>query len=85
MKPMKMNSMRSLRLMVVAAGLLVTPAHAQDMAKQGAAPKPARSASEAVLEQWNDIGRKLIMMAEISLMTSTISSQLPRSGPLPND
>ena len=64
MKPMKMNSMRLLGLMIVAAGLLVTPAHAQDMAKQGAAPKPAQSASEAVLEQWNDVGRKLIEMAE---------------------
>ncbi len=64
MKPMKMNSMRLLGLMIVAAGLLVTPAHAQDMAKQGAAPKPAPSASEAVLEQWNDVGRKLIEMAE---------------------
>lgn len=64
MKPMKMNSMRLLGLMIVAAGLLVTPAHAQDMAKQGAAPKPAPSASEAVLEQWNDVGRKLIAMAE---------------------
>ena len=64
MKPMKMNSMRLLGLMIVAAGLLVTPAHAQDMAKQGAAPKPAPSASEAVLEHWNDVGRKLIAMAE---------------------
>ncbi len=64
MKPMKMNSMRLLGLMIVAACLLVTPAHAQDMAKQGAAPKPAPSASEAVLEQWNDVGRKLIAMAE---------------------
>jgi uncharacterized damage-inducible protein DinB len=27
-------------------------------------PKPAPSPSEAVLEQWNDIGRKLIAMAE---------------------
>jgi uncharacterized damage-inducible protein DinB len=29
-----------------------------------APPKPAPSPSEAVLEQWNDIGRKLIAMAE---------------------
>ena len=61
---MKMHSIRLLARLIVAAGLLVTPAHAQDIAKQGAAPKPAPSASEAVLEQWNDIGRKLIAMAE---------------------
>jgi uncharacterized damage-inducible protein DinB len=59
-----MNSIRFLALLIFAAGILVTPAHAQDMPKQGAAPKPAPSASEAVLEQWNDIGRKLIAMAE---------------------
>ena len=64
MKPMKMNGIRLLALLIVAAGILVTPAHAQDMAKQASAPKPAPSASEAVLEQWNDIGRKLIAMAE---------------------
>ena len=28
------------------------------------APKPAASASQAVLDQWNDVGRKLIAMAE---------------------
>src|SRR5580700_5881513 len=61
---MKTNSIRLLALRIVAAGILVTAAHAQDMPKQGAAPKPAPSASEAVLEQWNDIGRKLIAMAE---------------------
>src|SRR5580700_9350754 len=61
---MKTNSIRLLALRIVAAGILVTAAHAQDMPKQGAAPKPAPSASEAVLAQWNDIGRKLIAMAE---------------------
>jgi hypothetical protein len=64
MKPMKMNRIRLLALLIFAAGILVTPAHAQDMAKKAAAPKPAPTASEAVLEQWNDIGRKLIAMAE---------------------
>jgi uncharacterized damage-inducible protein DinB len=39
------------------------PALAQDAQKK-APPKPAPSPSEAVLEQWNDIGRKLIAMAE---------------------
>jgi DinB superfamily len=39
----------------------VPPARAQNMKK---APAPAPSPSQAVLEQWNDIGRKLIAMAE---------------------
>ena len=43
---------------VCAAG----PVLAQDAKK--APPKPALSPSEEVLEQWNDIGRKLIAMAE---------------------
>ena len=64
MKPMNMNSLRCLAQLIFAAGILVTSAHAQEMPKQGTAPKPAPSASEAVLEQWNDIGRKLMAMAE---------------------
>jgi len=64
MKPMNMNSIHCLALLIFASGILVTPAHAQEMPKQGTAPKPAPTASEAVLEQWNDIGRKLMAMAE---------------------
>lgn len=37
---------------------------AQEAAKKTEAPKPAPSSSQAVLEQWNDIGRKLIAIAE---------------------
>src|ERR1700689_5257507 len=48
----------------ILAGVLIAPLSAQEMPKSAAAPKPAPSASEAVLEQWNDIGRKLIAMAE---------------------
>jgi len=56
--------------LLLAAALLATtiltfPAHAQDAMK--AAPqavKPADSPSQAVLAAWNDIGRKLIAMAE---------------------
>ena len=51
---------------LVALGLVVTlfaiPARAQNAQKK--APKPAASPSQAVLESWNDIGRKLIAMAE---------------------
>jgi uncharacterized damage-inducible protein DinB len=50
--------------LVLAAGLSTIPAFAQDGAKKTAAPKPAVGMSQAVLEQWNDIGRKLIAMAE---------------------
>jgi DinB superfamily len=47
-----------------AACLAVLPIRAQDMNMKKAEPQPALSLSEAVLEQWNDIGRKLIAMAE---------------------
>src|SRR5260370_26916890 len=48
---------------VLAAGLAALPVLAQEAAKKEP-PKPAPSPSQAVLEQWNDIGRKLIIMAE---------------------
>jgi DinB superfamily len=48
---------------VVAMMLVVGPVMAQQAAKK-TEPKPAPSPSQAVLEQWNDIGRKLIAMAE---------------------
>src|SRR5246127_3831189 len=40
------------------------PAFAQDAAKKDAAVKPADPESKVVLDSWNDIGRKLIAMAE---------------------
>jgi hypothetical protein len=43
--------------------ILTFPVHAQD-AKKEAAIKPADGPSQVVLESWNDIGRKLIAMAE---------------------
>jgi hypothetical protein len=48
--------------LLLAACFAVQPLRAQDAKK--AEPKPALSPSEALLEQWNDIGRKLIAMAE---------------------
>ena len=59
-----MNLARLLAVLIFAAGVLATPLRAQEMSKKDAAPKPLPSASEAVLEQWNDIGRKLIAMVE---------------------
>jgi uncharacterized damage-inducible protein DinB len=49
--------------LVLAMGLAMLPVAAQEAAKKEP-PKPAPSPSQAVLEQWNDIGRKLIAMAE---------------------
>jgi uncharacterized damage-inducible protein DinB len=48
---------------LLAASVFTLPAHGQD-AKKEAAIKPADSPSQAVLAAWNDIGRKLIAMAE---------------------
>jgi uncharacterized damage-inducible protein DinB len=45
------------------AAMLVVPAHAQNAAKSEAV-KPADPESKVVLDSWNDIGRKLIAMAE---------------------
>jgi uncharacterized damage-inducible protein DinB len=49
---------------VLALGLAVMPVAAQEAAKKKEAPKPPVSPTQAVLDQWNDIGRKLIAMAE---------------------
>lgn len=48
----------------ILAATLALPARAQDAMKKDAAIKPAPSPSQAVLESWNDVGRKLIAMAE---------------------
>jgi uncharacterized damage-inducible protein DinB len=51
--------------LVLGIGLAAMPAIAQDAAgKKTEPPKAAVGLSQAVLEQWNDIGRKLIAMAE---------------------
>ena len=59
--PVKMTS--PLHVFLVAI-LFVLPASAQDSAKNAASPNPAASPSAALLKQWNEIGRKLIAMAE---------------------
>ena len=46
------------------AATLALPAHAQDAMKKDAPVKPADSPSKVVLDSWNDVGRKLIAMAE---------------------
>src|SRR3954464_6178749 len=46
------------------AATLAAPALAQDAAKKDTPVKPADSPSKVVVDSWNDIGRKLIAMAE---------------------
>jgi uncharacterized damage-inducible protein DinB len=48
---------------LLAVAILTFPANAQD-AKKEAPIKPADSPSKVLLDSWNDIGRKLIAMAE---------------------
>ena len=50
--------------LILTIGVLTPSAFTQEMAKKDAPPKPALSPSQAVLDSWNDIGRKLIAMAE---------------------
>src|ERR1035441_1079465 len=45
-------------------GILATLTAAQETMKKEAPPKPAVGPSQVLLENWNDIGRKLIAMAE---------------------
>jgi hypothetical protein len=58
-----MRKLSVLGALAVAAGLVAMPALAQE-AKKKEPPKPAPSPSQAVLEQWSDIGRKLVAIAE---------------------
>jgi uncharacterized damage-inducible protein DinB len=44
--------------------LMAAPAHPQDMAQSKDAPKSVATESQIVLAQWNEIGRKLIAIAE---------------------
>ena len=53
-----------LMMAALVATALSLPTHAQDAMKKDAPVKPAPSPSQAVLESWNDIGRKLIAIAE---------------------
>jgi len=56
--------MKILATAILAAATLTLPLRAQDATKKDTAVKPAPSPSQAVLESWNDVGRKLIAMAE---------------------
>jgi len=58
------RAISSIVMTMAFAMIAAIPAMAQDAAKKDAAPKPAKGLSQSVLEQWNDVGRKLIAMAE---------------------
>ncbi len=49
---------------VLAAGWAALPALAQDAPKKTEPPKPVASPSQAVLKGWDEIGKKLIAIAE---------------------
>jgi uncharacterized damage-inducible protein DinB len=61
---MPMKTAGFVAMLLFAVGMLVVSAQAQEGAKKAAAAKPAPSTSQAVLQNWNEIGRKLIAMAE---------------------
>jgi uncharacterized damage-inducible protein DinB len=50
--------------LVLAVLMLAALSVAQDSMKKQTAPKPAVGPSQVLLDNWNDIGRKLIAMAE---------------------
>jgi uncharacterized damage-inducible protein DinB len=50
--------------MVLVVLILAALTGAQEAAKKDAAPKPAVGPSQALLDNWNDVARKLIAMAE---------------------
>jgi uncharacterized damage-inducible protein DinB len=59
-----MKQIFSLAVLMLSMTAVSSGMQAQEAAKKDAAVKPAASTSQAVLEQWNDIGRKLVAMAE---------------------
>jgi len=60
----RMKKAFSMIAMMAAAVVLAMPAGGQEQAKRDAAPRAAASPSQALLEAWNDVGRKLTAMAE---------------------
>src|SRR5256885_6523710 len=59
-----MNRTKFLAGLCLTVFLAAVPAFAQSDAKPKEPQKPALTGSAAILEQWNDIGRKLIAIAE---------------------
>jgi uncharacterized damage-inducible protein DinB len=59
-----MKQMNVVGRIFLALVILAASAHAQQPPSKQSAPKTAPSPSQAVLEQWNEVGRKIIAMAE---------------------
>jgi len=59
-----MNMKQKIAGAVFVVSLFAASAVAQDPMKKDAPPKPAVGPSQALLDNWNDVGRKLIAMAE---------------------
>jgi uncharacterized damage-inducible protein DinB len=58
-----MQNLSKISILMMAGTLVVSAAVAQAPAKE-TAPKPPDSPSKVLLDSWNDIGRKLVAMAE---------------------
>ncbi len=56
--------MKRIPLLAIVLLACAFPAHSQDTTKKDAADKPADPQMKVVLDSWNEIGRKLIAMAE---------------------
>jgi uncharacterized damage-inducible protein DinB len=56
--------MKRIPFLAIALLACAFPAHAQDALKKDAAVKPADPEVKVVLDSWNEVGRKLIAMAE---------------------
>src|ERR1700741_1863140 len=56
--------MKRIPFLALALLAFALPANAQDAMKKDAADKPAEPEMKVVLDSWNEIGRKLIAMAE---------------------
>jgi uncharacterized damage-inducible protein DinB len=58
------KEMRKIPFLAIVLLAFAFPAHAQDAMKKDAAVKPADPELKVVLDSWNEVGRKLIAMAE---------------------
>jgi uncharacterized damage-inducible protein DinB len=58
------KEMKRISFLAIVLLAFAFPAHAQDAIKKDAAVKPADPELKVVLDSWNEVGRKLIAMAE---------------------
>jgi uncharacterized damage-inducible protein DinB len=58
------KEMKTIPFLAIVLLAFAFPAHAQDAMKKDAAVKPADPELKVVLDSWNEVGRKLIAMAE---------------------